>query len=352
LRVPATADSPRSRSLGGLRPFLRRVAIARLALYDNRTWKRYKGGNAPEIWIYDFAKNASEKMTDWEGSDEWPMWHDRTIYYASDRGGRTANLWAFDTDKKTHRQVTTFTDYDVKWPSIGGDSIVFEKGGYLFVMSPGGDGGADPRLVPDDRKALRPNSATRSSSRADLPIRETRGLRPEETCSLPAEKGDVVQLDPLPASREEIPPVPDGKGSLIFRWVRRVRDSRVGSDGRPPTPGSRGCAFRFGPRGPRLKKVAFSDKRHPSGASPAGRSRRSTEQDGEIQIPWSGTRWIAYLKSQEPDRRVHVRPDRQGAPVTDPLTDSFNPTFDGGKALHLATDAGPALGTLLNMGSS
>ena len=34
-------------------------------------------------------------------------------------GGRTANLWAYDVDKKTHRQVTTFTDYDVKWPSIG-----------------------------------------------------------------------------------------------------------------------------------------------------------------------------------------------------------------------------------------
>lgn len=67
--------------------------------YDRRTWKRYRGGNAPNIWIYDFAKNASENITaDWNGPDEWPMWHGRTIYYSSDRGGRTANLWAYDLD--------------------------------------------------------------------------------------------------------------------------------------------------------------------------------------------------------------------------------------------------------------
>ena len=27
--------------------------------YDSRTWKRYQGGNAPDIWVYDFAKDDS-----------------------------------------------------------------------------------------------------------------------------------------------------------------------------------------------------------------------------------------------------------------------------------------------------
>src|SRR4029450_1563516 len=100
--------------------------------YDNRTWKRYKGGNAPEIWTYNFEKNSSEKITKWEGADEWPMWHDRTIYYVTDKGGRIANIWAYDLDKKSEKQVTDFKEYDVKWPSIGGNSIVFENGGYLY----------------------------------------------------------------------------------------------------------------------------------------------------------------------------------------------------------------------------
>jgi len=61
--------------------------------YDNRTWKRYRGGNAPNIWVYDFKANKSENITaDWPGPDEWPMFHGRTVYYCSDRNGRTANL--------------------------------------------------------------------------------------------------------------------------------------------------------------------------------------------------------------------------------------------------------------------
>ena len=33
--------------------------------YDRRTWKRYRGGNAPNIWVYDFKANRSERITDW-----------------------------------------------------------------------------------------------------------------------------------------------------------------------------------------------------------------------------------------------------------------------------------------------
>src|SRR5207247_266020 len=62
--------------------------------YDNRTWKRYRGGNAPDIWIYDFKANSSEKITDWEGPDEWPMWHDHASYYCSDRKDRRHNVVA------------------------------------------------------------------------------------------------------------------------------------------------------------------------------------------------------------------------------------------------------------------
>ena len=36
--------------------------------YDRRTWKRYKGGNSPNIWVYDFKANKSQNITaDWAG---------------------------------------------------------------------------------------------------------------------------------------------------------------------------------------------------------------------------------------------------------------------------------------------
>ena len=95
-----------------------------------RTWKRYQGGMASDLWLYDFVNNISEKITDFAGTDAVPMWHEDTIYFMSDRDGhKRLNLWAYDLKARKTRQVTNFTDYDVKWPSIGPDAIVFENGG-------------------------------------------------------------------------------------------------------------------------------------------------------------------------------------------------------------------------------
>ncbi len=39
-----------------------------------RSWKRYKGGRATELWIYDLEKDKAEQITHFEGSDQWPTW--------------------------------------------------------------------------------------------------------------------------------------------------------------------------------------------------------------------------------------------------------------------------------------
>ena len=44
------------------------------------------------------------------------------------------NLCAYDIKTKAVRQLTHYTDFDVNWPSLGPDSIVFENGGYLYVF--------------------------------------------------------------------------------------------------------------------------------------------------------------------------------------------------------------------------
>jgi len=339
--------------------------------YDNRTWKRYKGGNAPNIWVYNFNKNTSQMITDWEGSDEWPMWHGRTIYFVSDRGGRTANLWAYDMDKKTSRQVTKFTDYDVKWPSIGGDSIVFEKGGYLFVMDlPAETSTQIHTLVPDDRPAVRPEQRNVAklittydlSPSAKRAVFEARG----DLFTVPAEKGDARNLTRSPGSRERDPAwSPDGK------WIAYLSDASgeyeihvVGSDGTLPdrqvTKG--GSTFRFGPRwSPDSKKLVFSDKTMAlfwCDTATGKITQVDKGEDGEIHdYQWSGdSRWIAYSKAQESGfARVHLYALDTGktTPVTDALTDSFGPSFDPeGKNLYFISrrTLNPELGTFeLNM---
>lgn len=102
---------------------------------DFRTWKRYRGGTAQDVWIYDLVQATSERLTDWEGTDNVPMWDHTSgkIYFHSDRTG-TLNLYVYDPVDKSTKPVTTFTDYDVRWPAMGPGAIVFENGGWLYVL--------------------------------------------------------------------------------------------------------------------------------------------------------------------------------------------------------------------------
>src|SRR5690348_181952 len=97
-----------------------------------RTWKHYRGGMADDIWIYDFKTGATENLTNNPAQDIIPMWGpDNKIYFLSDRDGRL-NLFSTDLGTKETRQLTTFKDFDIKFPSIGKESIVFEQAGYIW----------------------------------------------------------------------------------------------------------------------------------------------------------------------------------------------------------------------------
>ena len=97
-----------------------------------RTWKHYRGGMADDIWIYDFKTATTENLTDNPAQDICPMWGpDNRIYFISDRDGRM-NLFSIDLTTKELKQLTNFKDFDIKFPSIGKDAIVFEEAGYIW----------------------------------------------------------------------------------------------------------------------------------------------------------------------------------------------------------------------------
>ena len=98
-----------------------------------RTWKYYKGGMADDIWIYDFKTKKTENITHNVAQDIFPMWHGNKIFFASDRD-RTMNLFSYDLETKELMKMTQFTEYDIKFPSIYGDYIVFENGGYIYTF--------------------------------------------------------------------------------------------------------------------------------------------------------------------------------------------------------------------------
>ena len=100
---------------------------------DTRTWKRYRGGMATDIWLFDLKDKKSKKITDWEGTDTAPMWMGSKIIYLSDNGSEhRMNLWSYDTANGKRTQITKYSDYDIKWPSIGEGEVVFQHGTKLM----------------------------------------------------------------------------------------------------------------------------------------------------------------------------------------------------------------------------
>ena len=93
---------------------------------DFRTWKRYRGGWTPDIWLFDLEKLTARNLTADVANDAQPMWHGSTLYFLSDRdAAKRANIWALDVatgaDPPGHALRGS---YDVRFPAIGPSDIV------------------------------------------------------------------------------------------------------------------------------------------------------------------------------------------------------------------------------------
>ncbi|MCK5057731.1 MAG: PD40 domain-containing protein, partial [Candidatus Aminicenantes bacterium] len=100
-----------------------------------RTWKRYRGGMADDVWIHNFKTKETKNITNNPAQDIIPMWQGDRIYFLSDRDkNRRMNLFVCHMPSKKTKQLTHFEDFDIKFPSLGKDKIVFENGGYIYLF--------------------------------------------------------------------------------------------------------------------------------------------------------------------------------------------------------------------------
>src|SRR5258706_353856 len=84
---------------------------------DFRNWKRYRGGWAPDLWLFDLKTFASKNITNNPANDAQPMWYRNTIYFISDRGKEERNnIWAEDINTGAVRQGTQFIEFDITFP--------------------------------------------------------------------------------------------------------------------------------------------------------------------------------------------------------------------------------------------
>ncbi len=280
-----------------------------------RTWKRYTGGLAQSISIYDFKKNSVENLphTDW--TDTFPMWHGNTIYFTSDRGEEhRLNLYSYDLSSKQITQLTHFKDFDVMWPSLGPDSIVFENGGYLYTFDLQSN---QPKkltvyLPGDQNQALkRWENVSKLVTDFDISPEGKRAVFAArgDVFTVPAKEGSVRPLTRSSASREkEVAWSPDG------RWIAYVSDKTgeyelyvspqdgLGKE-QEITSGSKG--FMFTPAwSPDSKKLAWADQKLRLWYVDTG-DKKPVQVDqakfGEItNYSWSpDSKWLGYDKPAE-----------------------------------------------------
>jgi tricorn protease len=268
--LPVVLPMPDS-GAGSFSPDGKRIAYSPL-FRDFRTWKRYEGGWAQDLYIFDLATNAVEQITNHPRTDRDPMWIGDKIYFASDRDG-TLNLYVYDIKTKKTTQLTRSKKWDVRWPS--GDQqgqIVYEFNGELQIYD--ARSGQDRKIavnVPDDGLQRRPAQVAAAnlienfelSPKGERALFVARG----DVFTAPIEKGPTRNLTNSSSAHDKWARwSPDGR-KIVFISDRSGEEELylVNQDGTGAleqlTTG--GQAMRYAPEwAPDGKRIAFSDKDH------------------------------------------------------------------------------------------
>jgi len=122
-------------------------------------WKGYRGGRVSQLWLINTNGWDVEKVPQPQGysNDVDGMWLDANqVWFRSDREGEF-NIYKYDRGSKAVTRVTNHTDLPVMSASSGGGKIVYEQGGWLFLLDP--MSGKSQKLaidVPADVRETRP----------------------------------------------------------------------------------------------------------------------------------------------------------------------------------------------------
>ena len=280
-----------------------------------RTWKRYRGGMADDIWIYDFASKKIVNITNDPSCDIIPMWFENRIYFISDRdANKRFNLYCFDLKTGQTRQLTDFADFDIKFPSLGDRAIVFENGGFLYRFDLGSEKTEKvPVMIQDDLARGRGGIVSVSRAITNFEIapdgkRALFGAR-GDIFTVPAKYGNTRNLTATPGVHER-----NSKWSPDGRWIAYISDASgedeiylIPQDGngapRQLTSGADTYKYQIY-WSPDSRKLLWADKKlrlqYVDIESKAVTVVANAKAFEFFQYAWSpDSRWIAYAKPEE-----------------------------------------------------
>jgi len=323
-----------------------------------RTWKRYRGGMADDIWIYDFETKKIENITDNPALDIIPMWSGDRIYFISDRDEtKKMNLYVYELEAKRTRKLTDFAEYDIKFPSLGPKAIVFENGGTIYTFDLASEKTERvPIVIADDQLSGRGRIARVDDRITNFEIapdgkRALFGAR-GDVFTVPVKQGNTRNLTGTPGVHERASKwSPDGK------WIAYISDATgedeifieaQGGSGKPQQLTKNADTYKYqiywSPDG---GKIMWSDKKQRLNYVDVATNEVVEVVKAErweiTQYAWSpDSRWIAYAKPEVDAMAkvyLYALDTRKTCEVTDGWYNSGDPSFSSdGKYLFFVSD--------------
>ncbi|HUL79829.1 MAG TPA: hypothetical protein VL691_21370, partial [Vicinamibacteria bacterium] len=285
-----------------------RIAMQKIGL-EFHNWKRYKGGEAEDIWVGALSPLAFTEVTRYDGKDAFPMWaQDGRIYFVTDRWGRP-NLASMLPDGSDVRRLTRFDDYDVRWPSMGDGKIVYQHAMDLWTYDLAtGKNESLPVQLPSDRLQVRerfvePLPTLRSWALARDGERIALEARGDVFVARTRKKGLIRRITESSLARTRTPVFsPDGK--TIAAWTEVDGEEQLvlhaADNGTPARAlGTVPPGWHFAPAwSPDGKSIAWGDEKHKLYVSDAVTGAITLVDTSDFEIPryfWSpDSRYLAY----------------------------------------------------------
>jgi len=325
---------------------------------DFRPEKRYGGGEANKLYIFDLKTNDTRQITEGPRATRDAMWIGDTIYFNSDKDGHF-NLYAYNVGSGKTTQVTTNKTWDIRWPSTDHSGrIIYELSGELQVLNTQ-SGKSNPISinVPDDGLNRRPSriSAANNIESAGLSPKGERAVfcARGDIFTAPIEKGPTRNLTHSSGAHDKWPSwSPDGSRIAFISDMTGEEELYViAQDGSKPaeqiTTG--GKAFRYQPAwSPDGKYIAFSDKDGKIWVVTMADKKMAeivdTPRNQIRDYVWSPKgNYLAFTMGTSSNGFTSVYvwspSDNKVHRITDPMFNSYNPAWDPqGNYLYFLAD--------------